>query len=57
MSQNPKKAEKLTTDQAMRRLFPKVVIEKVRSEVNVDEAEAGGPGVHERPLKPSMKRD
>jgi hypothetical protein len=50
MTQNPKKAAKLTTDQAMRRLFPKPVIEKVRREIAPDESDlAGGPGVSEKP--------
>jgi len=60
MTQNPKKAAKLTTDEAMRRLFPKVVIEKVRREIDPpDESDlAGGPGVSEKsPSKVSIKRD
>ena len=57
MTQNPKKAAKLTTEQAIRRLFPKPVIEGVRRAINPEEGMAGGPGVSEEPRpKSSMKR-
>lgn len=54
MTQNPKKVEKLTTDQAMRKLFPKPVIEEIKREIA--EPDTGG-GTSVRPSKPSMKRD
>lgn len=51
MSQTPKKAEKLTTDQAIRRLFSKPVVEGVKREIAETDV------IPERRSKPSMKRD
>jgi hypothetical protein len=54
MTQDSKKAAKLTTDQAIRKLFPKPVVDAVKREIETD---TGGGTSEKQRSRSTMKRD
>ena len=55
MTQDSKKAARLTTEQAIRKLFPKPLVDAVKREIETDDT--GGGTSEKRPSRSTMKRD